>query len=73
METNPDISKKFKYCFIMRGLPGSGKSTVARQIAGSEGVVHSLDKYLESKLPNPHTFLNQHYFLNLYPQQKLVI
>ena len=28
----------FKYWFIMRGIPGSGKSTVAKRIAGEHGV-----------------------------------
>jgi adenylylsulfate kinase-like enzyme len=28
--TTPTTPKKFKFCYIMRGLPGSGKSTVAR-------------------------------------------
>uniref|UniRef100_A0A7S3N2P0 ATP-binding protein n=1 Tax=Euplotes harpa TaxID=151035 RepID=A0A7S3N2P0_9SPIT len=36
---------KFKYCFIMRGVPGSGKSTVAKRIKGEEGVVHTTDNY----------------------------
>lgn len=30
----------------MRGIPGSGKSTVARQLAGTTGVIHSVDEYL---------------------------
>jgi len=34
----------FKFCFIMRGLPGSGKSTVAAQLAGERGVVLNLDE-----------------------------
>ena len=25
---------KFKFCYILRGLPGSGKTTVAKQLAG---------------------------------------
>ena len=33
----------FKFCYIMRGLPGSGKSTVAYQLAGATGVVLNLD------------------------------
>ena len=32
--------------YIMRGVPGSGKSTVARQIAGDVGVIHSTDSFL---------------------------
>lgn len=35
---------KFKYCYILRGLPGSGKTTVARQLVGDDGVILDLDK-----------------------------
>jgi predicted kinase len=35
-----------KKLIIMRGLPGSGKSTKARELAGSSGVIHSTDNYL---------------------------
>ena len=31
--------------YIMRGVPGSGKSTEARRLAGEDGVVHSTDDY----------------------------
>lgn len=34
-----------KIAYIMRGVPGSGKSTAARLLAGSEGVIHSTDDY----------------------------
>ena len=34
----------FKFCYILRGIPGSGKSTVAAQLAGSTGVVINLDQ-----------------------------
>jgi predicted kinase len=34
-----------KRCYIMRGLPGSGKSTIARQLRGSGGLVASTDDY----------------------------
>ena len=34
-----------KFCFIMRGLPGSGKSTVAKKLWGEDGVIHSTDDY----------------------------
>ena len=36
-------AQKFKFCYIIRGLPGSGKSTVAQQLAGASGVVLNLD------------------------------
>jgi predicted kinase len=37
-----------KTVYIMRGIPGSGKSTEARQLAGSGGVIHSTDDYFMS-------------------------
>ena len=36
--------KKFKFCYVMQGLPGSGKSTVAKQLAGNGGKIFALDK-----------------------------
>ena len=36
----------FKFCYIMRGLPGTGKSTVANQLAGANGVVLNLDSHV---------------------------
>lgn len=30
---------------IIRGLPGSGKSTMAKELAGTDGVIHSTDTY----------------------------
>lgn len=34
-----------KKCVIMRGIPGSGKSTRSRELAGEAGVIHSTDEY----------------------------
>jgi tRNA uridine 5-carbamoylmethylation protein Kti12 len=34
-----------KKCFIMRGLPGSGKSTVAKDLAGENGLIFSTDNF----------------------------
>lgn len=34
-----------KKVYIMRGIPGSGKSTRARELAGDLGVIHSTDDY----------------------------
>ncbi len=42
--TNPEYQGK-KLFFIMRGVPGSGKSTVAKEITHHEGVIHSTDSY----------------------------
>ena len=36
---------ELKHCFIMRGIPGSGKSTTAKLIAGETGHIHSTDNY----------------------------
>ena len=36
-------AQKFKFCYIIRGLPGSGKSTVAARLAGATGIVLDLD------------------------------
>ena len=46
MEKN---QKKFKFCYIMQGLPGSGKSTVAKQLAGEKGKIFALDKTIVEK------------------------
>ena len=43
MENNHN-SKKFKFCYVMRGIPGSGKTTVAKELARDGGVVFTLDK-----------------------------
>ena len=40
-----DQETSFKFCFIMRGVPGSGKSTVASKIKGENGIIHSTDDY----------------------------
>jgi predicted kinase len=34
-----------KDAYIMRGVPGSGKSTKAAELAGDKGVIHSTDTY----------------------------
>ena len=34
-----------KKACIMRGIPGSGKSTMAKELAGSNGVIHCTDDY----------------------------
>ena len=34
-----------RFAFIMRGVPGSGKSTTAIKLAGSSGIIHAVDNY----------------------------
>ena len=34
-----------KFAFIMRGVPGSRKTTTAKFLAGTRGVIHSVDDY----------------------------
>ena len=41
------MSTSMKKVFIMRGIPGSGKTTAARALAGKEGIIHSTDEYFE--------------------------
>jgi predicted ATPase len=42
MENNQS-GKKFKFCYVMRGAPGSGKTTVANELARNTGVIITLD------------------------------
>lgn len=34
-----------KECFILRGLPGSGKTTISQSLAGLHGIVHEADSF----------------------------
>lgn len=38
-----------KFAFVMRGVPGSGKSTTARRLAGPKGTVHAVDDYHKAR------------------------
>ena len=38
--------KRFKFCYIMQGIPGSGKSTVAKELARDTGKIFALDKLI---------------------------
>lgn len=44
METKP-TKETPRFCFIMRGVPGSGKSTTASKLTENCGVIHSTDQY----------------------------
>lgn len=43
------VSKPDQELIVMRGIPGSGKSTKAKELAGSEGVIHSTDDVIEAQ------------------------
>lgn len=43
------ITRPNQVLIVMRGIPGSGKSTKAKQLAGSNGVIHSTDDVIESQ------------------------
>lgn len=43
---NYDITKPDKIIYIMRGCPGSGKSTKAKSLV-TEGIIHSTDNVIE--------------------------
>jgi shikimate kinase len=67
MEPTLPLSKKFKFCYIMRGLPGSGKSTVAAQLAGPNGKIFTLDRTIvdfKNSLLNDEMSVNEIYDKN---------
>lgn len=37
--------EKKKFAFVMRGVPGSGKSSTALYLAGETGIIHAVDEY----------------------------
>jgi predicted kinase len=43
------VSKPDQELIVMRGIPGSGKSTKAKELAGSKGVIHSTDDVIETQ------------------------
>lgn len=43
------VSKPDQELIVMRGIPGSGKSTKAKELAGSKGVIHSTDDVIEAQ------------------------
>jgi predicted kinase len=46
---NITISRPNHVLIVMRGIPGSGKSTRAKKLAGSTGVIHSTDDVIEAQ------------------------
>jgi predicted kinase len=43
------ISRPDQVLIVMRGIPGSGKSTKAKQLVGTNGVIHSTDDVIEAQ------------------------
>jgi predicted kinase len=43
------VSRPDQMLIVMRGIPSSGKSTKAKELAGSEGVIHSTDDVIEAQ------------------------
>ena len=43
------ITRPDQVLIIMRGIPGAGKSTKAKQLAGANGVIHSTDNVIEEQ------------------------
>ena len=56
-----------KIAYIMRGVTGSGKSTMAEILAGRVGVVHSTDTYfmVNGEYQFDPTLLGEHHAKNL--------
>ena len=46
---NITITRPNQVLIVMRGIPGSGKSTRAKQLTGSNGVIHSTDDVIEAQ------------------------
>ncbi len=44
--------RESKFAFIMRGVPGSGKSTTAKRLAGNDGIIHSVDSFHKDEMGN---------------------
>ncbi len=45
-----------KVAYIMRGVPGSGKSTVAQVLALADGAIHFTDKYFVDRYTGVYRF-----------------
>jgi len=43
------VSRPDQVLIVMRGIPGSGKSTKAKELAGTNGVIHSTDDVIEAQ------------------------
>ena len=43
------ITRPHQVLIVMRGIPGSGKSTKAKELSGSSGVIHSTDDVIEKQ------------------------
>lgn len=43
------ITRPDQVLIVMRGIPGSGKSTKAKELVGTDGVIHSTDDVIEAQ------------------------
>jgi predicted kinase len=43
------ITRPDQVLIVMRGIPGSGKSTKAKELAGTDGIIHSTDDVIEAQ------------------------
>lgn len=59
---------RMKKAYIMRGLPGTGKSTLAKELAGEHGAIHSTDEFFYKDTVYKHDRDNLSYYhhLNLW-------
>jgi hypothetical protein len=46
---NITVTRPNQVLIVMRGIPGSGKSTKAKQLAGPNGIIHSTDDVIEAQ------------------------
>lgn len=60
-------AKKFKFCYIMQGLPGSGKTTVAKELARDKGKIFELDKLIVER-KKKLLIEDKHYLQEIYDE-----
>ena len=62
--TRNDMNEKTRTIYLMRGLPGCGKSHMAKRLAGTDGVVLETDQYFYTEIgSDPNAYDYQHELL----------
>ena len=51
-KTKQCVGNSPKFAFVVRGVPGSGKSTTSKYLAGDSGVIHAVDDLHKDSLGN---------------------